>query len=396
MTFLWPLIALVLLGGGIFYVSRRLITPFQLPKVGRIAARITLALVMILPIVAMVLIRRGGAWTIPLAWVAFIALGFLSLTVTLLVVRDVLALGFGLMKRLPVRVRPAADPPADPARRRFLIQAANLGVMGAAGALTGYGVYEARKRPDVVRMTLPVRNLPAAFDGFRIVQITDVHAGLTIHRDWIESVVDEAKGLQADLIAFTGDMVDGSVAQLRNDVEPLGQLDAPHGKFFVTGNHEYYSGVEQWVEEARRLGYAVLLNEHVLIERGDDAFVLAGVTDYTGGQFLPSHRSDPAKALEGAPGNMPRILLAHQPRTLEQTADLGVDVMLTGHTHGEQFIPWNLLATLGQPYIRGLHNHRGTWIYVSKGTGYWGPPVRVGARSEITVVTLATEIAKIA
>ncbi len=396
MSLLWLLIVLSVLGGGAYYVGRRLIIPFGLPTAGRIAAWIALAVVIVLPLVSMALIRRGGGWTIPLTWIAYVALGFLSLVVTLLIVRDVLLVGSDLLGRLLAFVRPGSDPPADPARRQFLMQATNLSVMGAAGLLTGYGIYEARKRPGIVRLTVPVRNLPKTFDGFRIVQITDVHAGLTIHRDWIESVVEEVKALKPDLIAFTGDMVDGSVAQLRNDVEPLASLDAPYGKFFVTGNHEYYSGVEQWVEEARRLGYTVLLNEHVLVRRGDDAFVLAGVTDYSGGQFLPSHRSDPAKALDGAPGTMARVLMAHQPRTLYQIASLGVDLMLSGHTHGGQFIPWNLLATQGQPYIRGLHNHHGTWVYVSKGTGYWGPPVRIGARSEITVVTITPETAKIA
>ncbi len=396
MSLLWLLIVLSVLGGGAYYVGRRLIVPFGLPTAGKVAAWIALALVIILPLISMVLMRRGGAWTIPLAWVAYVALGFLSLVVTLLIARDTLLVGSDLFGRLLAVLRPGSDPPTDPARRQFLMQATNLSVMGAAGVLTGYGIYEARKRPGIVHLTVPVRNLPKAFDGFRIVQITDVHAGLTIHRDWIESVVAEVKDLKPDLIAFTGDMVDGSVAQLRNDVEPLASLEAPCGKFFVTGNHEYYSGVEQWVEEARRLGYTVLLNEHVLIRRGDDAFVLAGVTDYSGGQFLPSHRSDPAKALDGAPATMARVLMAHQPRTLYQISPLGVDLMLSGHTHGGQFIPWNLLATLGQPYIRGLHNHHGTWIYVSKGTGYWGPPVRIGARSEITVVTITPETAKIA
>jgi predicted MPP superfamily phosphohydrolase len=142
------------------------------------------------------------------------------------------------------------------------------------------------------------------------------------------------------------------------------------------------------VDEARRLGYDVLLNEHRVVRKNGASIVLAGVTDPSGGQFLPSHASDPALALRGAPGGTVKILLAHQPRTILETGSLGVDLILSGHTHGGQFFPWNLVATLAQPYIEGLHLRDGTWIYVSKGTGYWGPPVRLGARSEITVVTL--------
>ncbi len=396
----WMFIVLAILGAGAFYVGWRLIVPFHLSTPGKIAAWAGLALVIVLPVGSMGVMRRGGAWTIPLAWVAYISLGVLSLVVTLLVLRDLVWLGSDALGRLIALLRPATDPPADPAadpeRRQFLLQATNIGLLGAAGMLTSYGIYEARKRPGIVEITTPLKNLPAAFDGFRIVQITDIHAGLTIRRDWIETVVEEVKALSPDLIAFTGDMVDGSVERLRGDVEPLAQLEAPYGKYFVTGNHEYYSGVEPWVQEARRLGYVVLLNQHILVRKGRDAFVLAGVTDYTGGQFLASHRSDPAKALFGAPEGVPRVLMAHQPRTLYQTASLGVDLMLSGHTHGGQFIPWNLLATIGQPYIRGLHNHHGMWVYVSKGTGYWGPPVRIGARSEITVVTLTAETSRIA
>jgi len=194
--------------------------------------------------------------------------------------------------------------------------------------------------------------------------------------------------MKPDLIACTGDLADGSVSYLRDDVAPLAELHAPYGKFFVTGNHEYYSGAEPWIEEVKRMGYNVLLNGHQLISRNGSSIVLAGVTDTSGGDFLSHHHSDPRKALDGAPVDTTRVLLAHQPRTLYAAESSGYDLIICGHTHGGQFFPWNLFATLGQPYIKGLHKHNGTWIYVSKGTGYWGPPVRLGARSEITVFTL--------
>ena len=211
---------------------------------------------------------------------------------------------------------------------------------------------------------------------------------MTVKRDWIETIARQVEELKPDLLAFTGDLADGSVPHLRDEVAPLADLRAPYGKFFVTGNHEYYSGAEPWVEEVDRMGYRVLLNEHDLISKNGSSILLAGVTDYSGGTFLPHHRSDPAKAVEGAPADTVKILMAHQPRTVYAAALLGFDFILTGHTHGGQFFPWNLVATIGQPYIQGLHNRDGAWVYVSKGTGYWGPPVRLGARSEITVFTL--------
>ena len=175
------------------------------------------------------------------------------------------------------------------------------------------------------------------FVGFKIVQITDIHARLTVKRDWIETIVAEVHALKPDLIAFTGDLADGSVPHLRGEVAPLGELQAPYGKFFVTGNHEYYSDAEPWVEEARRLGYDVLINEHRLVQRNGASLVLAGVTDYSGGGFLPHHKSDPQAGLDNAPSDTVKVLLAHQPRTLHQAESLGFQLMLSGHTHGGQF-----------------------------------------------------------
>jgi predicted MPP superfamily phosphohydrolase len=150
----------------------------------------------------------------------------------------------------------------------------------------------------------------------------------------------------------------------------------------------YYSGAEPWIEEADRLGFTVLLNDHRLIARMSDSIAIAGVTDYSAGQFLPHHLSNPEKAAHGIASDRIKILLAHQPRSLYAAAPYGFDLILSGHTHGGQFFPWNLFAAIGQPYISGFHQYQSSRIYVSKGTGYWGPPVRLGARSEITVITL--------
>jgi uncharacterized protein len=195
--------------------------------------------------------------------------------------------------------------------------------------------------------------------------------------------------LEPDLVAITGDLVDGSVAELAEHVAPLAQLRSRHGSFFVTGNHEYYSGVHGWVREVQRLGIRVLHNEHVVLRHEGAALVVAGVPDFGGHHFDPQHRSDPAAAIAGAPEGLPRILLAHQPRTAPAAAAAGFDLQLSGHTHGGQFLPWNLFVPLQQPYTAGLHRLEQLWVYVSRGTGYWGPPKRIGAPSEISELRLA-------
>jgi len=397
MFVMWFAIVILVLAGAYAYIGWRLIAPLGIAAPWKAAAWASLALVVLLPILSMVLMRRAEGLMDPFAWIAYTGLGFLSLVFTFLLLRDVAWVAalagvkiLAFVRGLVSGVAPAAP---DPGRRRMLLEMTSVGVIAAAGILTGYGIYEARRKPGIVNIDVPVAGLPEEFAGFRIVQITDIHAGLTVKRDWIETIAREVEGLRPDLIAFTGDLADGTVPHLAGDVAPLGDLSAPHGKYFVTGNHEYYSGVLPWVEEAKRLGYDVLLNEHRIVRRNGASIVLAGVTDPSGGSFHPSHASDPALALRGAPEGAVKLLLAHQPRTILETGALGVDLILSGHTHGGQFFPWNLVATLAQPYIQGLHRRDGTWIYVSKGTGYWGPPVRLGARSEITVVTLSTAAA---
>jgi hypothetical protein len=171
-------------------------------------------------------------------------------------------------------------------------------------------------------------------------------------------------------------------------VAPLKNIQSAQGNFFVTGNHEYYFGVTDWVIQIKRLGFSILLNEYHMINLGRGSLLLAGVTDYRGGNFLHSHRSDPIKAVSGAPAADVKILLAHQPKSIFDAATAGFDLQISGHTHGGQFFPWNFVVGFNQPFVSGLHKYKNTQIYVSRGTGYWGPPVRVGAPSEITLIKL--------
>ena len=261
----------------------------------------------------------------------------------------------------------------------------------SAGAVSGsllllvIGAWHAR-RPSLVRIDVPIDQLPADLEGFRIVQLSDLHVGGDLKRDFVERVVSRANELRPDVIALTGDVGDGFPADLRHDLAPLAQLAAPQGKFFVTGNHEYYWDGPGWVSELERLGFDPLVNAHRVIRRGEGALVLAGVTDFSAGHAVPGHRSDPGAAAAGAPAGGVRVLLAHQPKSAFAASREGFDLQLSGHTHGGQYFPFNLLVRLFQPFVAGLHRLEKMWLYVSRGTGYWGPPIRLGAPSEITLI----------
>ncbi len=381
--------AMLILSAGYAYMGFRLIVPAQLPAPWNSIAWAAIIIFLLIPPLTMYfqMKRVDNHWATVLMWVGYISMGFFSFLFTAVVIRDLAGLVFftgGKMFGDPA----SAGAAFDPERRLFLLRALSLGIIALASAMTAIGFFEARKRPGVITVDVQLPNLPAEFEGFRIVQITDIHAGLTVGHSFIQSVVDQVNALKPDMIAFTGDFADGSVAHLHHIVEPMASMSAPHGKFFVTGNHEYYSGVVQWLGEARRLGFTTLVNEHVVVEKNGGRMLLAGVTDVSGGAFSPDHKSSPVQALSGAPECGVKILLAHQPRSLYEAAPLGFDLQLSGHTHGGQFIPWNLAASIGQPFLSGLNKYEKTMIYVSKGTGYWGPPIRLGSRSEITVLRL--------
>jgi predicted MPP superfamily phosphohydrolase len=262
-------------------------------------------------------------------------------------------------------------------------------VVALAAVVTLVGFAGARRRARIVAVEVPIANLPPQLEGFSIAQISDVHVGSQIKRKYVDAIVDAVNSLGADLIAVTGDLVDGSVKDLSPHIEPLGRLRARYGTYVVTGNHEYYSGEPAWTAEFRRLGLRVLLNEHVVVRHAGAPLVLAGVTDFSAHHFNPAQRSDPVAALSGAPSDAAvKILLAHQPRSAAAAANAGFDLQLSGHTHGGQFWPWNLFVRLQQPFTAGLHRLNHLWVYISRGTGYWGPPNRFGAPSEITLLRL--------
>ena len=264
-----------------------------------------------------------------------------------------------------------------------------VAVLLLTAVTTVIGFFNARRLAAVVNVDVPISGLPAALHGYSIVQISDIHVGPTIKHNYLDAIVNKVNTLKPDLIAVTGDLVDGSVQQLAEHTAPLAKLRSRHGAYFVTGNHEYYSNAPEWVAEVRRLGLTVLMNQHVVIDHQGASLLVAGVTDYSAHHFDEAERSDPHAALAGGPQHVAlKLLLAHQPRSAAAAADAGFDLQLSGHTHGGQFFPWNFFVPLQQPYTAGLRRLRNLWVYTSRGTGYWGPPKRLFAPSEITRLRL--------
>ncbi|MFF1678232.1 metallophosphoesterase [Streptomyces sp. NPDC058256] len=271
-----------------------------------------------------------------------------------------------------------------PSRRLFVSRVVGGVAAAAAVGTVGYGTYGVLRGPSVKRVTVPLAKLPRSAHGYRIAVVSDIHLGPVLGRGFAQRVVDTINSTQPDLIAVVGDLVDGSVKDLGPAAAPLAQLKARHGAFFVTGNHEYFSGAEQWVEEVRRLGLRPLENARVELP----AFDLAGVNDVAGES--EGQGPDFAKALGDRDTSRTSVLLAHQPVQIHDAVEHGVDLQLSGHTHGGQLWPGNFIADLANPTLAGLERYGDTQLYVSRGAGAWGPPTRVGAPSDITVVELAS------
>ena len=323
-------------------------------------------------------------WAKPLYWFVYVGMGLFSLVFTGLVLRQLGWTGTRVLDGL----FGTGMLPSDPERRQFLIGNFNVWILGTSGVAGAYGVFSARRKPTVVPVDVPIADLPEGLEGFRIAQISDLHVGPTIGADFARMVVDIVNGLKPDMVALTGDLVDGSVEKLREGMAPLADLRSTHGSMFVTGNHEYYSGGREWCAELDRLGAKVLLNQHTVIENKGARLLVAGVTDYRAKTIMPEHASDANKAMHGAPEVDVKVLLAHQPKSCEAAEPHGFDLQLSGHTHGGQMFPWNLFVWLAQPFTKGLHRFGRGWVYVNTGTGYWGPPMRIGVQSEITLVRL--------
>jgi predicted MPP superfamily phosphohydrolase len=342
---------------------------------GKVLTLALFALAVLVPLAFLAMRRLPWAINVPLAWVAYVWLGFALYLFLLTALADAVRGIAALLGALPT----------DPGRRLFLARAVAAAV-GALSALLGVGgVVNVVRGFDVRRVRVPLARLPKVASGYVIVQLTDMHVGPTIGRDFVASVVRETNALAPDMVVITGDLVDGTVEQLRDLVAPLRDLRAPDGVFFVTGNHEYYSGADAWIAHLKTLGIRVLRNERVAIR---NAFDLAGVDDARAAGMAPGHGQNVPQALAGRDPSRAVVLLAHQPKALKDAVAADVDLQLSGHVHGGQMVPFNWLARLDQPIIAGLHLVEKTWVYVSTGTGYWGPPKRVGSGAELPRIEL--------
>lgn len=328
---------------------------------------------------------KRNPWSTATVWTGLLCMGLFSSLLVLTLLRDVLLLGAWTLQALGWVVH------LDTLRH-----ASAQAVPLLALLMTVLGFWNARRTAAVVRVDVPIVQLPAALHGFTMAQISDIHVGPTIKTHYLQRIVDRVNSLNAHMVAITGDLVDGSVKELGQHIAPLARLQSTHGTFFVTGNHEYYSGAHGWIDALRALGVQVLMNEHVVIHHSHDTqdperamVVVAGVADYSAHHFDESHRSDPHAALHQAPEQaLFKLLLAHQPRSAAAAEQAGFDLQLSGHTHGGQFWPWGYFVRFQQPFTAGLHKLGALWVYTSRGTGYWGPPKRFGAPSEITLLRL--------
>jgi uncharacterized protein len=344
---------------------------------GRGLTAVIVALAVLVPLTFIAVQTMPRSVNGPLGWVVYTWLGFALYLLLLAALSDA---GRGIAALAGVL-------PVDADRRRVLARAIAAAVAGTA-AFVGIGGLANASGFDIRRVRVPLARLPRSASGYSIVQLTDVHVGPTIGRQFIERIVAEANALEPDMIVITGDLVDGTVEHLREPVAPLRDLKARDGVFFVTGNHEYYSGADAWIAHLGTLGVRVLRNERVAIR---DAFDLAGVDDASAHRVLPGHGQDVPKAMAGRDPSRAVVLLAHQPKTFKDALKADVDLQLSGHVHGGQLVPFNWLVRLDQPYIEGLYVVGRSAIYVSTGTGYWGPPMRVGSRAEITRIELVAD-----
>lgn len=392
------LLAMLLLHGYLWF---RLVRSTTRP--GGLRRRLTVVtlLLAVLPAAAVLLRRTLPLDTAaPLDWVAYSWLGVAFYAfLALLVLEPVRLAGTLLLRRRERELVPSAAPagpeetppasPPDPSRRLFLARglAVTAGVVAVGTA--GTGAWIANSPPVVRRVPVTLANLDPALDGLRIVTFSDGHLSATYGGRRFERLVELVNEQRPDVVAIVGDLVDGDVSELREEAAPLADLVSEQGVFFVTGNHEYFVDTNAWLRHLPTLGVDVLRNERVAIRRGGASFDLAGIDDRTAASSgLAGHGADLDAALDGRDDDVPVVLLAHQPALVEQASAAGVDLQLSGHTHGGQLWPFDYAIRLDQPSVEGLSRHGDTQLYVTSGAGYWGPPMRIGARPEVTVVEL--------
>jgi hypothetical protein len=365
----------LILGMLHFYLYQRSVYYLQLDVFSRNILAYVFGSLMIVTLFAIPLSRvLPRFFVLLISWIVYPWMGLGLMLVTGFFFADLLWIALNLL---------APISPSSEFQKNF-----GLAVFIISGSSSAYALWNGLHSIKTKFVNISLKKLPAALDGLRIVQITDLHIGPILRGEWLQKVVNRVNILNADIIAITGDLVDGSVAELGSHVAPLSALKAKHGIFFVTGNHEYYSGVEEWCDYLQNMNIKLLRNSHVSLNIAGSAIDVAGVDDWSSRHFSGGHNL--AQALAKRDQTKPIILLAHQPISMHEAAKNDVDLQLSGHTHGGQIWPFNYLVYLQQPVSRGLFQDPNSklQVYVSSGTGFWGPPMRLGTFSEITCITL--------
>jgi hypothetical protein len=372
---LFLVVLVAVLGGSHYYLASRLIFAAHLPA----PIEWTLTAVLVALGFSPILYFAGERFLKPpfvrfVSWPAALWIGAGFLFLVLVGASDLLLLVLGAFTE------------AD------MTGARALAVAAIGGAVTIASIPAAVRTPRVKRVEIALARWPAELDGYRIVQITDVHIGPILGRSFARAVTERVNSLAPDAVAVTGDLVDGSVGLLRDEVAPFGGLEGKDGVYFVTGNHDYYSGADSWAGYLASLGLKPLRNEHVTITRNGASFDLAGVEDAHASQVDPRRREDVRAALNGRDPERPVVLLAHDPTTFRRASAAGVDLQISGHTHGGQIWPFVYAVRAVIPWVAGIYRKGASAIYVSRGTGFWGPPMRFGAPSEITEIVLRSSL----
>ena len=382
MFFAVVIVVLLLIHG---YVAWRIIPIIGISFFQSIVAYTVIFLFSLMPLLPILLRMSGSESKIidRLSLLGYTSLGFFTLSFIIFVTKDFIFQLYPLIEGLF-----HTKQPVDYSKRDFLKKSVSIAMIGLAGTGTGFGFYSSRKGPTVINQDIFLESLPPGFENFTIAQISDLHVGPTIKRPYVENVFEKIAFQNPDLIVITGDLVDGSVKYLSPELEPFKDMIAPYGTYFVTGNHEYYSGAEPWLDETDRLGMRNLINTNEIISKSGDEIAIAGITDLNAHQINLSHKSDPERALASLPKDITKIVLAHQPNSIHAVHKVGADLQLSGHTHGGQFWPFTYPVKLASTYLAGYYDHFGTKIYVNRGTGYWGPPLRIGVPAEITMISL--------
>ena len=382
MFFVVVIVVLLLIHG---YVAWRIIPIIGISFFQSIVAYTVILLFSLMPLLPILLRMSGSESKIidRLSLLGYTSLGFFTLSFIIFVTKDFIFQLYPLIEGLF-----HTKQPVDYSKRDFLKKSVSIAMIGLAGTGTGFGFYSSRKGPTVINQDIFLESLPPGFENFTIAQISDLHVGPTIKRPYVENVFEKIAFQNPDLIVITGDLVDGSVKYLSPELEPFKDMIAPYGTYFVTGNHEYYSGAEPWLDETDKLGMKNLINTNEIISKFGDEIAIAGITDLNAHQINLSHKSDPERALASLPKDITKIVLAHQPNSIHAVHKVGADLQLSGHTHGGQFWPFTYPVKLASTYLAGYYDHFGTKIYVNRGTGYWGPPLRIGVPAEITMISL--------